>query len=88
MERIGIGPRKYTYIYLKELLLKVKLKYDEKITPTILQKESGIHRSIWTRRLGVLIQEVNNPLVYDIDNQEDNVFLPNIGQAIHDNYHN
>lgn len=76
------GPKEeYTNDELKLLALDIKLKYkSSKITPTLLQRETGIGRNTWSRRISEYLDELNRPIISHISlNPEEEISLPNIG---------
>src|SRR5699024_3225002 len=52
-------PKDYNEDYLKDLLSKYRKKYQGKISFSALEKETGISRKTWKRRLGNVIEELN-----------------------------
>jgi hypothetical protein len=67
---------------LKELALNLKYKNGEsKLSYLFLEKETGIGRNTWRRRIGDYISQLNSPVSRSFDiSDKDNVYLPNIGQ--------
>ncbi|WGF37754.1 MULTISPECIES: hypothetical protein [Lysinibacillus] len=75
------GPKeKLTDIQMRELALKVKRKYKNKaLSYLLLEKETAISRNTWKRRLESFIQELNTPIVREINNVDgDEIYFPNI----------
>lgn len=84
------GPKiKVSDEQMKELALQIKKKYkQQQLTYSILEKETGIGRNTWKRRLEDFIQELNQPILRDfgyIDSDE--IYFPNI-ESIFEAYGN
>ncbi|SFM48143.1 hypothetical protein SAMN03159341_1376 [Paenibacillus sp. 1_12] len=82
-------PSNYTDEQLKELVLDIKKKYKgQKLTYLFLEKETGIGRNTWSRRIPETIDVLNNPVPRSIGvSESDDVYFPNIEQ-IFDLYKN
>lgn len=82
-------PSNYTDEQLKEMALGIKKKYKgRKLTYLLLEKETGIGRNTWSRRIPETIEELNNPVPRSIGiSERDDVYFPNIEQ-IFDLYKN
>ncbi|QCT02289.1 hypothetical protein E6C60_1573 [Paenibacillus algicola] len=82
-------PSNYTDEQLKEMALDIKKKYKgRKLTYLLLEKETGIGRNTWSRRIPETIEELNNPVPRSIGiSERDDVYFPNIEQ-IFDLYKN
>src|SRR5699024_4331059 len=52
-------PKDYSERHLKELLSKYRKKYQGNISFSALEKETGISRKTWKRRMGSVIEELN-----------------------------
>lgn len=90
VERAGKGrPSNYTDEQLREMALDIKQKYKgQKLTYLFLEKETGIGRNTWSRRIPETIEELNNPVPRSIGiSEHDDVYFPNIEQ-IFDLYKN
>ncbi len=84
------GPdEKLTDIQMKELAIKIKKKYKQKaLTYLLLEKETGLSRNTWKRRLEDFIKELNNPILRNFENTEsDEIYFPNI-ESIFEAYGN
>ncbi|BCD05096.1 TPA: hypothetical protein QC111_003605 [Bacillus cereus] len=75
-------PRIFTDQELKELALDVKNRLGHvHLTYSLLEKETGIGRNTWKRRLEKTITELNKPIYRKIGvNEDDEVYFPNIEQ--------
>lgn len=75
-------PQEWSDNELKELATKVKYKlHGKRLTPSILQRETGIGRNTWSRRMSDFIEELNTPVVRSIHLEGNNdIHLPNINQ--------
>ncbi|GIP44037.1 hypothetical protein J45TS6_24960 [Paenibacillus sp. J45TS6] len=82
-------PSNYTDEQLKEMALDIKKKYKgRKLTYLLLEKETGIGRNTWSRRIPETIEVLNNPVPRSIGiSESDDVYFPNIEQ-IFDHYKN
>ncbi|MDG0875562.1 hypothetical protein L3476_05070 [Paenibacillus thiaminolyticus] len=82
-------PSNYTDEQLKEMALDIKKKYKgQKLTYLLLEKETGIGRNTWSRRIPETIEKLNNPVPRSIGiSERDDVYFPNIEQ-IFDLYKN
>lgn len=65
---------------MKELALKIKNKHSNKpLTYSLLEKETGIGRNTWKRRLENFIAELNNPIMRSLEGVEnEEIYFPNI----------
>ena len=82
-------PQKYTDDFLKEKIVEIKVQYNyQKITPTILEKETGIERTVWIKRMKAFLEEVNKPSNMSIDFDNSFNVLPNIGEVVMANLDN
>lgn len=73
-------PAKHTDLELKTLALEVKKKLrGVELTYSLLERETGIGRNTWSRRLAESIQELNKPVYRPIGlTDSDEVYFPNI----------
>jgi hypothetical protein len=84
------GPKvKVSDSQMKELALKVKKKFkNQQLSYTMLEKETGIGRNTWKRRLESFVKELNQPILRDLEyNDNDEIYFPNI-ESIFDAYGN
>lgn len=89
-KQVGKGrPSNYSDEELKEIALAIKQKYKgQKLTFLFLEKETGIGRNTWSRRIPETIEELNNPVPRAIGiSEKDDVYFPNI-ERIFDIYKN
>ncbi|MGP0686478.1 hypothetical protein ACW5UC_07930 [Priestia aryabhattai] len=72
-------PQEWTDEQLKELAIEVKYNSQSRLlTPSFLQKETGVGRNTWSRRMKDFIAELNQPVLSNISITKDNEFtLPN-----------
>lgn len=72
-------PQEWTDEQLKELAIEVKYNNQSRLlTPSFLQKETGVGRNTWSRRMKCFIAELNQPVLSNISTTKDNeVTLPN-----------
>lgn len=72
-------PQDWTDEQLREMALEVKYNNQTKqLTPSFLQKETGVGRNTWSRRMKNYISELNKPMSSHISINEDNeTILPN-----------
>lgn len=75
-------PRIFTDQELKELALEVKNRLGHvHLTYSLLEKETGIGRNTWKRRLEKTIAELNKPIYRTIGvSEDDEIYFPNIEQ--------
>jgi hypothetical protein len=84
------GPKeKVSDAQMKELALQVKKKSKhQQLTYSMLEKETGIGRNTWKRRLEDFIQELNKPILRDFGyTDSDEIYFPNI-ESIFEAYGN
>ncbi|MFL0373053.1 hypothetical protein ACH0BY_03980 [Paenibacillus amylolyticus] len=89
-KRTGKGrPSNYTDKQLKEIALDIKKKFKgKKLTYLLLEKETGIGRNTWSRRIPDTLETLNNPVSVSVGiSENDDVYFPNIEQ-IFDYYKN
>ncbi|WP_318617636.1 hypothetical protein [Sporosarcina sp. YIM B06819] len=75
------GPKvKVSDEQMKELALQIKNKSkQQQLTYLMLEKESGIGRNTWKRRLEDFIQELNQPILRNFGyTDSDEIYFPNI----------
>lgn len=75
------GPKvKISDEQMKELALEIKKKSkQQQLTYLMLEKETGIGRNTWKRRLADFIQELNKPILRDFGyTDSDEIYFPNI----------
>ncbi|TKC14367.1 hypothetical protein [Robertmurraya kyonggiensis] len=75
------GPKvKVSDEQMKELALKVKKKYkQQQLTYLMLEKDTGIGRNTWKRRIEDFIHELNRPILRDFGyTDSDEIYFPNI----------
>ncbi|SFB25629.1 MULTISPECIES: hypothetical protein [unclassified Bacillus (in: firmicutes)] len=78
MSKRGKGaPEKYTQKQLEETLILYATQKPGKITPSDLEKVTGIKRHVWSRRMKDQINRINKPFVYSNKDIEP-LPLPNI----------
>lgn len=65
---------------MKELALKIKNKFKhQQLTYSLLERETGIGRNTWMRRIKEYIDDLNKPITRSIGLSEgDEVYFPNI----------
>lgn len=73
-------PKEWTDEQLKELALSTKYKHQmKKLTPSLLEKETGIGRNTWSRRAKEIIDDLNAPVFRPITLDDDlQVALPSV----------
>lgn len=75
-------PQSYSDEQLFEILTNFAVNHVGKVTVSNLEKETGIHRHVWSRRMTEQINELNQPFV-SIDSKKFEVVpLPNITDAV------
>ncbi|MEY8643112.1 hypothetical protein [Staphylococcus arlettae] len=80
MSQIKSGrPKNYNEKHLKELLSEYRKKYHGTISLLALEKETGISRKTWKRRMGDVIEELNQIVTLQYSQVGDmELPLPNI----------
>ncbi|MBB2482581.1 hypothetical protein H5P36_20640 [Bacillus sp. APMAM] len=75
-------PSNYSDEQLKEMALQIKNKFKgQKLTYLFLERETGIGRNTWSRRIPDTIKELNKPIPRIIGlTESDDVYFPNIEQ--------
>lgn len=84
------GPKvKVSDEQMKELALQIKKKSkQQQLTYSMLEKETGIGRNTWKRRLEDFIRELNQPILRDFGyTDSDEIYFPNI-ESIFEAYGN
>ena len=73
-------PSKWTDDELMQLALNTKYKHHgEKLTPSLLERETKVGRNTWSRRMRGFIDELNNPVLPNISTDESiDTILPSI----------
>ncbi|MEC0093471.1 hypothetical protein [Paenibacillus macquariensis] len=74
------GKSNFTDEQLMDLADEIKAKYKGKeLTPSLLERETGIGRMTWKRRIDDYLNELNKPLVRDMgENTDDTILFPSI----------
>jgi len=74
------GKSNFTDEQLMDLADEIKAKYKGKeLTPSLLERETGIGRMTWKRRIDDYLRELNKPLVRDMGtNADDMILFPSI----------
>ncbi|OXS59974.1 hypothetical protein B1A99_10630 [Cohnella sp. CIP 111063] len=74
------GKSNFTDEQLMDLADEIKAKYKGKeLTPSLLERETGIGRMTWKRRIDDYLRELNKPLVRDMGtNTDDMILFPSI----------
>ena len=73
-------PSEWTDDELMQLALNTKYKYHgEKLTPSLLERETKVGRNTWSRRMKDFIDELNNPVLPSISIDDSNdAILPSV----------
>ncbi|MNW42108.1 hypothetical protein D3C74_192710 [compost metagenome] len=83
------APPKYTDKQLKDILLKyISKNPGKKVNPSILERETGINRFIWTRRMSEQIAKVNEPVQQEAARTEASLLLPNVVELVETYWNN
>lgn len=83
------APLKYTDKQLKDALLKyISKNPGRKITPSLLERETGINRFLWTRRMSEQIAKVNEPVQLEITEGKASLPLPNVVELVETYWNN
>lgn len=81
-------PTKMSDEDLKQILLKYATKHQgQKISPSQLEKDTGIKRHVWMRRMKSVLDQLNEPTTF-LSNEENTLPLPNIKELIEKNWNN
>lgn len=75
-------PQKYSDYELRNVLMSVSMNNKKKITPSLLEKETGIKRHIWLRRMKKEIELVNKSTIFYNDDSLNDLPIPNIVNII------
>ncbi|MFS0559062.1 hypothetical protein [Brevibacillus sp. 179-C9.3 HS] len=82
-------PREIDDKKLKEIALKIKGKIKgQKLTFLLLEKETGIGRQTWSRRIADYIEEINRPINREFSESAGDVYFPNIEDIMSRNHNN
>jgi len=79
---------KYSDKELKDILLSYARSHKEKITYTLLEKETGIGRQTWSRRMSKEIKILNSQSYILNSFTNDNIIFPDIIDTIDKFYYN
>lgn len=72
-------PQQWSDEKLKEIALEIKYKYSNcKLTPLFLERESGIGRNTWSRRMTEFINKLNNPVHIPNLTNSDGITIPSV----------
>lgn len=83
------APLKYTDKQLKDVLLKyISKNPGRKINPSLLERETGINRFVWTRRMSEQIAKVNEPVQFSVEGSEALLPLPNVIELVETYWNN
>jgi len=83
------APPKYTDKQLKDILLKyISKNPGKKINPSILERETGINRFIWTRRMSEQIAKLNEPVQQEVEGTDGALPLPNVVELVETYWNN
>ncbi len=73
---------------LKQIAIDVKGKLKgQKLTFLQLEKQTGIGRHIWKRRMSDIILDLNKPVHRDLNQETDDIYFPNI-EELFEKYRN
>lgn len=82
-------PEVYTDKQLKKILLEYVVKNSgKKINPLQLEKETGIKRHVWSRRMGQEITNLKSPLETDFKGRDGSLPLPNVIELVETYWNN
>ncbi|MDN4089441.1 hypothetical protein [Paenibacillus polymyxa] len=71
---------------LKEMALQIKTKHKgQKLSFLMLEKETGISRNTWKRRISDYIQELNTPIMQSTDQADVDIYFPDIEEIFSSN---
>ncbi|NOU86743.1 hypothetical protein GC102_13295 [Paenibacillus sp. LMG 31460] len=83
-------PKVVDDLTLKEMAFQIKSKLKgQKVSFLLLEKETGIGRQTWKRRISEYINELNKPILFqetELKNEE--IYLPNIEEVFERNGNN
>ncbi|URJ39959.1 hypothetical protein [Paenibacillus polymyxa] len=71
---------------LKEIALQIKTKHKgQKLSFLMLEKETGISRNTWRRRISDYIQELNTPIMQSTEQADVDIYFPDIEEIFSSN---
>ncbi|MEO2205029.1 hypothetical protein ABGV42_14945 [Paenibacillus pabuli] len=71
---------------LKEMALQIKTKHKgQKLSFLMLEKETGISRNTWKRRIADYIQELNAPIMQSYEQSDLDIYFPDIEELLNNN---
>ncbi|MDQ0050315.1 putative RNase H-like nuclease (RuvC/YqgF family) [Paenibacillus polymyxa] len=71
---------------LKEMALQIKTKHKgQKLSFLMLEKETGISRNTWKRRISDYIQELNAPIMQSNEQSDLDIYFPDIEELFSSN---
>ncbi|AVV56829.1 hypothetical protein C7121_12255 [Paenibacillus glucanolyticus] len=83
------APQKYTDKQLKDILLKyISKNPGKKINPSILERETGVNRFVWKRRMSEQIAMINEPMQLENTETETSLPLPNVVELVETYWNN
>ncbi|MBY0160200.1 hypothetical protein H0178_31255 [Cytobacillus firmus] len=83
------APQKYTDKQLKDILLNyISKNPGKKINPSILERETGVNRFIWKRRMSEQIVMINEPVQLENTEIETLLPLPNVVELVETYWNN
>lgn len=83
------APPKYTDKQLKDILLKyISKNPGRKINSSLLEKETGVNRFVWTRRMNEQIAKVNEPVQQEAMGEKALLPLPNVVELVETHWNN
>ncbi|MCY9659525.1 hypothetical protein P5G65_23755 [Paenibacillus chondroitinus] len=81
-------PIKYSDSDLKEILVKYATKHQgKKINPSQLEKDTGIKRHVWLRRMQPVLDELNEPVAVT-STGTNTLPMPNVVELVEKNWNN
>lgn len=87
-ERPG-RPEIYSDQQLKDILLRFAVENPgKKISPFQLEKETGIKRHVWSRRMKHIIDDLSTPVEKEFGGKDGSLPLPNIAELVELNWDN
>jgi hypothetical protein len=66
---------------------KLQKHQGQKISPSQLEKDTGIKRHVWMRRMKSVLDQLNEPTAF-LSREENTLPLPNITELIEKNWNN
>lgn len=83
------APPKYTDKQLKDILLKhITKNPGRKVNPSLLEKDTGISRFIWSRRMSDQIATMNETTQQQSADTEASLLLPNVVELVETYWNN